>query len=571
MCAMMRFTQASRCLAGKHLSVLTHGKTFFRSPQQYHTGFLQSTSPGLHLRLHSSSPGTAPESMGTCAELGCGPGAVSGHSKSGDLLGLANEKKTVQGAIQPPVVVKGDEFLTNLKSAEKMLEQRSFGEAWGFSTRALLVHDSGRGRRIRPWERALCYLVRAEVLLDMDAPRRALTELHPAKELLERGRRGWPAEVLERIQAADARYRVRQTENDERRKKTEDAKIPVTVITGFLGSGKTTLLNRLLKEQHGKRIAVIENEFGEVGIDSSLVEQREQTTTSIVEMNNGCICCTLRGDFIEGMQKVLKDVQARGGHLDSVLIETTGLADPSPVASTFFLDTFMREHYRLDSILGVCDTKHLLTQLEAKREKSCVNEASEQVAFSDRLLLTKTDLCTENEVQAVEEKLKRINPFAIVLPMNLKDHSRPLEVEQLCNIRAFSLDRALEFDATFLDDDEDHEHDPNIKALGVKLRGPLNQNRLNVFFAEVMKKYPKDMYRMKGILDVKGIEEKYIFHAVNCHFGGMPQGTWPEDERESRAVFIGRGIDDTWITSMLKSCFEDPTKSTLESNCRLTH
>lgn len=536
----------------------------FRAPEQHF--YL-----GVNLRPASSTSSAGPEAMGTCAELGCGPGAVSGHSKSGDVLGLANEKKALQGSLQPPVRVKGDEFLTNLQSAEKMLEERKFGEAWGFSSRALLIHDQGRGRRIRPWERALCYLVRAEVLLDMDAPRRALTELHPAKELLERGRSGWPAEVLQRIEAADARYRSRQLENDERRQKAEDAKIPVTVITGFLGSGKTTLLNRLLQEQHGKRIAVIENEFGEVGIDSSLVEQTEQTTTSIVEMNNGCICCTLRGDFIEGMQKVLKDVQSRGGHLDSVLIETTGLADPSPVASTFFLDGFMRDHYRLDSILGVCDTKHLLTQLEAKRDKSCVNEASEQVAFADRLLLTKTDLCADNEVGAVVDRLKAINPFAIVLPMNLTDRSKPIPVDKLCDVRAFSLDRALEMDADFLDDEQDHEHDPNIKAFGVNLQGALNQDRLNIFFAEVMKKYPKEMYRMKGILDVKGIEEKYVFHSVNCHFGGMPQGNWPEGKRESRAIFIGRGIDDGWLTAMLRGCFEDPRTGIMESTSRSTH
>jgi len=376
---------------------------------------------------------------------------------------------------------------------------------------------------------------------------------------------------LQRIEAADGRYRKRQLENDEKRQEIEDAKVPVTVITGFLGSGKTTLLNRILREQHGKRIAVIENEFGEVGIDASLVEQKEQTTATVVEMNNGCICCTLRGDFIEGMQKVLKDVKARGSHLDAVLIETTGLADPSPIASTFFLDQFMREHYRLDSILGVCDTKHLLGQLDAKRDKSCVNEASEQVAFADRLLLTKTDLCSDKEVESVVHRLMRVNPFATVLPLNLTDHNEPIPIDELCNLRAFSLDKALEFNGTFLDDDEDHEHDPNIQAVGMKLEGPLNQKRLNDFFALVLKKYPKEMYRMKGILDVKGIEEKYVFHAVNCHFGGMPQGNWPEGDRESRAVFIGRNIDESWLTSGLRACFERPREGKLTSNSRLTH
>jgi len=512
------------------------------------------------------------ESMGTCADLGCGPAAVSGHSKSGDMLGLTNEKKSLTGEIAPPVNVPGDPFATYLQSAEHMLSKGRFGEAWGFSTRALIIHSSGRGRRVKPWERALCYLVRAEALLDMDAPRRALTELHPAKELMERSRAGWPVEVLERLERADVRYSARKQENDDRRKMEEEAKIPVTVITGFLGSGKTTLLNRILREQHGKRIAVIENEFGEVGIDASLVEQAERTTETVVEMNNGCICCTLRGDFIEGMQKVLKDVRARGSQLDAVFIETTGLADPSPIASTFFLDQFMRENYRLDSILGVCDTKHVLSQLTDLRADACVNEATEQVAFSDRLLLTKKDLCTEAELESVTQQLKRMNPYATLLPLNLKDTEKPLPVDDLCDVRAFSLDKALEFDSTFLDEQDDHVHDPFIKALGVKLQGSLNQDRLNGFFAEVLKRYPKEMYRMKGILDVKGIEERYIFHAVNCHFGGVPQGAWSsETARESRAVFIGRGIDHVWIVDRLRLCFEAPATGVIESNVKSAH
>eukprot|EP00443_Scrippsiella_acuminata_P016526 CAMPEP_0115176838 /NCGR_PEP_ID=MMETSP0270-20121206/5074_1 /TAXON_ID=71861 /ORGANISM="Scrippsiella trochoidea, Strain CCMP3099" /LENGTH=473 /DNA_ID=CAMNT_0002589747 /DNA_START=132 /DNA_END=1554 /DNA_ORIENTATION=- len=472
--------------------------------------------------------------MGKCADLGCGPSALSGHSKSGDLLGLTNEKKSLTGEIAPPITVKGDPFSTYLHSAEHMLAKGRFGEAWGFSTRALILHTSGKGRRESP--------------------------------------DGWPVEVLERIEKADARYNARKDQNDARRREEEDAKVPVTVITGFLGSGKTTLLNRILREQHGKRIAVIENEFGEVGIDSDLVEQAERTTETVVEMNNGCICCTLRGDFIEGMKKVLTDVRARGSRLDSVLIETTGMADPSPIASTFFLDQYMRENYRLDSILGVCDAKHLLSQLEAVREKSCVNEASEQVAFSDRLLLTKTDLCTELEIGSVLQRLKNVNPFAKVLPMNLKDLETPVPVEELCDVRAFSLDKALEFDSTFLDDQDDHVHDPSIQAFGVKLQGALNQARLNTFFTEVLKRYPKEMYRMKGILDVKGIEERYIFHAVNCHFGGMPQGAWsPEGPRESRAVFIGRGIDHTWLAGQLRLCFEEPWSGTISSNLKSIH
>lgn len=509
--------------------------------------------------------------MGTCKELGCGPAAVSGHSKMGDFLGLMKEQQALTAQLPPPVSVTGDQFLTFLHSAQQMVQEKKFGEAWGFSTRALMIHSAGKGRRIKPYERALCYIVRAEVLLDMNAPRRALAELHPAKELLGKGR-DWPQDVLDRLEAADSRMQERKIQNDEERRKREDAKVPVTVITGFLGSGKTTLLNRILLEQHGKRIAVIENEFGEVGIDAALVEQAERTTETVVEMNNGCICCTLRGDFIEGMQKVLKDVQSRGRTLDAVLIETTGLADPSPIASTFFLDSFMQENYRLDSILGICDAKHLISQLEAEREKSCVNEASEQVAFADRLLLTKSDLCSQSEIDGVMGKLKQVNPFAKIMPLNLLDLDRPLPMDDLCNLKAFSLDRALEFDATFLDaDEDDHTHDASIRAVGIKMKGALDQKQLNKFFEGVLKRYPKEMYRMKGILDVSGMDEKYIFHAVNCHFGGVPQGPWTEDTpRESRAVFIGKGIDDSWLVSGLQACFSNPGISTLESNVRQT-
>uniref|UniRef100_A0A7S1AV84 CobW C-terminal domain-containing protein n=1 Tax=Noctiluca scintillans TaxID=2966 RepID=A0A7S1AV84_NOCSC len=412
------------------------------------------------------------------------------------------------------------------------------------------------------------YTTRAEVLMALGGLGRALTELKSSLLLAPGNERATRLnEHCAELQAA-TKEAVKEWETDEAAKK-----VPVYMLTGFLGSGKTTLLNHILNDMHGKKLAVIENEFGEIGIDDALIATRQDLGKEhILEMNNGCICCTLRGDFIEGMQKVLKDVRARGSHLDAVFIETTGLADPSPIASTFFLDQFMRENYRLDSILGVCDTKHVLSQLTDLRADACVNEATEQVAFSDRLLLTKTDLCTEAELESVTQQLKRMNPYATLLPLNLRDTEKPLPVEDLCDVRAFSLDKALEFDSTFLDEQDDHVHDPFIKALGVKLQGSLNQDRLNGFFAEVLKRYPKEMYRMKGILDVKGIEERYIFHAVNCHFGGVPQGAWSSDTaRESRAVFIGRGIDHVWIVDRLRLCFEAPATGVIESNVKSAH
>eukprot|EP00928_Gymnodinium_smaydae_P020179 TRINITY_DN17801_c0_g1_i2.p1 TRINITY_DN17801_c0_g1~~TRINITY_DN17801_c0_g1_i2.p1 ORF type:complete len:177 (-),score=25.23 TRINITY_DN17801_c0_g1_i2:62-592(-) len=175
-------------------------------------------------------------------------------------------------------------------------------------------------------------------------------------------------------------------------------------------------------------------------------------------------------------------------------------------------------------------------------------------------------------MKVVTQRLHSLNPFATVLPLNLKDLETPLPIEKLCDVQAFSLDKALELDATFLDDVDDHTHDPSIQALGVTMQGSLNQDRLNSFFEAVLKRYPKEMYRMKGILDVRGVEEKYIFHAVNCHFGGMPQGAWPENApKESKAVFIGHGIDHEWIVSGLKYCFHDAQSGQIQSNLKAAH
>merc|ERR1711912_129896 len=198
--------------------------------------------------------------------------------------------------------------------------------------------------------------------------------------------------------------------DDSNTQKASDGKVPVSILTGFLGSGKTTLLNYILEKNHGKRIAVIENEFGEVGIDDALVKGGSLAEEeNIVEMNNGCICCTVRGDLIAGLKKLIKTSKKSGKALDGVIIETTGLADPAPVAQTFFADDFVQQHMRLDGILTLVDAKHIIQHLDDEKPEGVENEAVEQIAFADRILLNKIDLATEEELAEVEKRIRAIN------------------------------------------------------------------------------------------------------------------------------------------------------------------
>ena len=223
-------------------------------------------------------------------------------------------------------------------------------------------------------------------------------------------------------------------------------KVPCTIVTGFLGAGKTTLLNRILKEDHGQRIAVIENEFGEVGVDSEIIEKTDE---SIVEMNNGCICCTVRGDLIKILGN-LKDKRESGAlKFDRVVIETTGMADPGPVAQTFFTDEDIGGYYLLDSILTVVDAKHATTQLDE------FTEAQQQVGFADRILMSKTDLVAEEETKKLIERLRRMNPRAEVKKVNFGE----VPIEEVLDIRGFNLNAILELDPEFLADTHHDHHD----------------------------------------------------------------------------------------------------------------
>jgi G3E family GTPase len=317
--------------------------------------------------------------------------------------------------------------------------------------------------------------------------------------------------------------------------------VPVTILTGFLGAGKTTLLNRILKEDHGHRIAVIENEFGEVGVDSEIVEKTEET---IVEMNNGCICCTVRGDLI----RILGDLKARREKkalaFDRVIIETTGMADPGPVAQTFFTDEEIGNYYLLDSILTVVDARHAPRQLDEFRE------AQEQVGYADRILLSKTDLVAGDEAKRLIERLKRMNPRAPVKPVHFGD--APLA--EILDIRGFNLNAILELDPGFLSETH-HEHADQVQSFVYRAERPFDGDKLEQFLSGMIQVYGPDLLRYKGVLWMKGKSNRVVFQGVHMMMGGDIGKPWTKGEKkQSVLVFIGRNLPRDLFTAGLEQC-----------------
>jgi len=326
---------------------------------------------------------------------------------------------------------------------------------------------------------------------------------------------------------------------------TTDSKVPVTVVTGFLGSGKTTLVNYILSENHGKRIAVIENEFGEVGIDDALVIDAEE---EIFEMNNGCICCTVRGDLI----RILGTLMKRRDKFDYILVETTGLADPAPVAQTFFVDDEIRAQLRLDAIVTVVDAKHLSLHLFEEKEEGVENEALEQIAFADRILVNKTDLVSEEEVVVVESHLRSINASASLV----RTHMSKVDLDWILNVGAFNLERVLEVEPTFLEDSE-HLHDQSITSVGIEEEGLVDVTKLNNWLGWLLGEKGTDIFRMKGILNVAGSEQRYVFQGVHMLFDGQPDRAWAEGEsRVNKMIFIGRNLDRDEIRQKFQQCLK---------------
>lgn len=317
-------------------------------------------------------------------------------------------------------------------------------------------------------------------------------------------------------------------------------KIPVTILTGYLGAGKTTLLNRILSEPHGKRYAVIVNEFGEIGIDNALVVGADE---EIFEMNNGCICCTVRGDLI----RIIEGLQRRKGTFDAIIIETTGLADPAPVTQTFFVDEDVRSTTRLDAIVTVVDAKWLRLRLND------APEAKHQVAFADVILLNKIDLVSEAELHQIEARIRGINPYARLL----KSTKCQVPLNEILERHAFDLDRILDIVPDFLDQDHHHHHDHDeaIQSVSASIPKDMDPHKFMPWIHNLTQTQGQNILRCKGIVAMKGDPARYVFQGVHMMLEGEPQRTWRSDEvRESKIVFIGRNLNADDIRKGFAAC-----------------
>jgi len=323
---------------------------------------------------------------------------------------------------------------------------------------------------------------------------------------------------------------------------TPQRKLPVTILTGFLGAGKTTLLNRILQERHGERIAVIENEFGEAGVDNDLLISGGEA--QIVELNNGCICCTVRGDLVRILGELRQRREADPLAFDRIIIETTGLADPAPVAQTFFIDDEIAAYYALDAIVTVVDAKHGESQLDA------FHEAQEQVGFADRILLSKSDLVSEADLQRLRERLARINRRA---PPRLV-HFGATPIAELFDIGGFTLEAILEIEPGFLEVDH-HEHDDSVQSFVFRSAEPLDPGRLQAFFRDTIAAHAKDLLRTKGIVAFEGLAHRVVFQGVHMLMNSDIGRAWaPGEVRESTLVFIGRGLPKAELLGRLAEC-----------------
>ncbi len=347
------------------------------------------------------------------------------------------------------------------------------------------------------------------------------------------------------------------------------ALIPTTILTGFLGAGKTTLLNRILQQPHGHKIAIIENEFGQENIDNEILVQ--DSTEQIIEMNNGCICCTVRGDLIVALSALARRREAGELTFDHVIIETTGMANPGPVAQTFFVDDEVASHYMLDAIVTVVDAKHAMQQLDQQEE------AQRQVGFADKLLLSKTDLVNAEEIATLKTRLTHINPRATIV--QLDPDNTP--IDEILDIRGFNLNAKLEIDPDFLAAEEahadhdhsdehcdhpshqhDHQHDhhhahhaDDIAAFVFKSERPFNTAKLDEFLGGIVQVYGPRMLRYKGVLLMEGADRKVVFQGVHQIMGTDVGAKWGEHETPgSKMVFIGKHLPKDIFIRGLEQC-----------------
>ena len=351
------------------------------------------------------------------------------------------------------------------------------------------------------------------------------------------------------------------------------SQIPVTVLTGYLGAGKTTLLNRILSEDHGRRYAVIVNEFGEIGIDGDLAVGADE---EVFEMNNGCVCCTVRGDLIRVLQGLMKRQASATRGFDAIVVETTGLADPGPVAQTFFVDEEVKARTRLDSVTTVVDAKHVLLTLSESRE------AREQIAFADQIILNKTDLVSEAELKMIENRLRRLNPLAAIH----RAVRSQVALDAVLGRGGFDLERITALDPQFLnpahgedghvhDEDCEHDHDhhdhdhhghahgghaerleaDDVRGVSLRFDRPVDGVKITRWLNELLADQGPDILRAKGIVNVAGEDRRLVFQAVHMMLEGDLQRPWgAEEPRESRMVFIGRNLDEARLKAGFEAC-----------------
>jgi G3E family GTPase len=341
---------------------------------------------------------------------------------------------------------------------------------------------------------------------------------------------------------------------------TTSQKIPVTVLTGYLGAGKTTLLNRILSENHGKKYAVIVNEFGEIGIDNDLIIGADE---EVFEMNNGCVCCTVRGDLV----RILDGLMKRKGKFDAIIVETTGLADPAPVAQTFFVDEDVQKNARLDAVVTVADAKWLADRLKD------APEAKNQIAFADVIVLNKTDLVSKAELAEVEARIRGINPYA---KLHRTERCK-VALSDVLERGAFDLDRILEIEPDFLEAGDDHDHhghdhghdhhhhdhghglkhyhDEEMQSLSLRSDKPLDPTKFMPWLQDLVASEGQKILRSKGILAFHDDDDRYVFQGVHMMLEGDHQRKWkPDEPRQSRLVFIGRELPEQLIRDGFERC-----------------